>query len=142
MNLQRTLYILLTYPNRLRHRLGFGVQSPSDYELVRDVLFERLHYYAYDDQHLTSASDRQLWRLRNRFGADLQVISDDASRLYSQIAGTSTPRTMLVVEGIDDDNAALWNVILHDARATVTFDLADRGLVSFNPKRIKQNYTL
>ena len=53
---------ILQYPNRLRHRLGFGVQSPWAYEFVRDALFEKSRYYAFD--HLQgSRADEQLFRI-------------------------------------------------------------------------------
>ena len=34
---------------RWLHRYGFGIQSPWAYELVRNVLFEPLRYYAFDE---------------------------------------------------------------------------------------------
>ena len=53
---------ILQYPNRLRHRLGFGVQSPWAYEFVRDALFEKSRYYAFD--HLQgNRADEQLFRI-------------------------------------------------------------------------------
>lgn len=47
---------LLTLPNRLRHRRGFGVQSPWAYEFVRDVVEEKSLYYAFDDMADLTAS--------------------------------------------------------------------------------------
>lgn len=53
---------ILQYPNRFRHRLGFGVQSPWAYQFVRDALFEKSRYYAFD--HLQgSRADEQLFRI-------------------------------------------------------------------------------
>ena len=142
MNLARTLYIIFTYPNRLRHRLGFGVQSPWAYELVRDVLFEKLYYYAYDDLNLDTEADRQLWRIKHRFGPGVEVIDGNARFEYEKIADEADSDTVIVVEHIDSMNADLWRRILEDDRNTVTFDLIYRGLVTFNKKLIKQNYTL
>lgn len=145
MNLSRTLYIYITYPFRLRHRKGYGVQSPWAYELVRDVLFEKLHYYAYEEQNLRSEPERQLWRLRNRFRNDeLIYVSplDDAEKIYEETAQDADERTYLVVDGLQGKNADLWKRVLTDSRATVTFDLMDRGLITFDKKRIKQNYIL
>lgn len=34
---------------RFFHRYGFGIQSPWAYSLVRNVLFEPMRYYAFDD---------------------------------------------------------------------------------------------
>lgn len=142
MNLSRTLYIIRTYPNRLRHRHGYSVQSPWAYELVRDVFFEKLSYYAYQDLHLTTESQRQLWRIQNHFRGDAIVIDEDAPERYGEIADKATDDTVLVIEHIDDRNALLWDEILRDTRCTVTFDLVTRGVVTFDKKRIKQNYTL
>lgn len=145
MNLARTLYIILTYPNRLRHRLGYGVQSPWAYEMVRDVLFEKLHYYAYEEKQLRTASDRQLWRIENYFrsGEFVYIPSGrSASDAYEQTARMATENTAVVIDGMMGDNASLWKRVLADSRATVTFDMGSRGLVTFDKKRIKQNYTL
>lgn len=142
MNLARTLYIIFTYPNRLRHRQGFGVQSPWAYELVRDVFFEKLYYYAYDDLGLNNEVDRQLWRIKHKFGPNVEIIDENASSEYERIASKADAETIVVVEHIDDANADLWRRILKDDRNTVTFDLTNRGLVTFDKKRIKQNYTL
>lgn len=145
MNLSRTLYIIITYPLRLIHRQGFGVQSPSDYCLVRDVLFEHLQYYAYDEQQLKTESERQLWRLRYHFRkAEMIYVSttDDARKIYEETASIANNDTVLVIDGLKDRNAALWKHILRDPRARVTFDLMDRGVIRFDKKRIKQNYIL
>lgn len=144
MNLARILY-LITYPNRIRHRLGYSVQSPWAYDMVHDVLFEKLHYYAYADMHLDTPADRQLWRIENYFGKEnVHYISqaDDASQIYEQCASLADVHTALVVDGILDGRADLWRNILQDSRATVTFEMYNRGLVTFDKKRIKQNYTL
>lgn len=34
---------------RIRHRCGFGVQSPSDFSFVRDIVYEDWPYYAYPE---------------------------------------------------------------------------------------------
>lgn len=121
------------------HRHGFGVQSPSDYVLVRDVLFESLHYYAYEDLHLNDEWQRQLYRIR-LWRPDAVVVSDGSG--YDVVQSTATDDTVAVIEHIDTSNALLWQRILSDERARITFDMRRRGLVLFNSKRIKQNYLL
>ncbi len=118
------------------------MHSPWAYELVRDVFFEKLHYYAYEEQQLKTETERQLWRIKNRFGSDLVVLSDSALNEYEKVASTACPETILVLENIDGVNAEVWSRVLADSRATVTFDLMKRGVISFDPKRIKQNYIL
>lgn len=121
------------------HRHGFGVQSPSDYELVRDVLFEPLHYYAYQDQGLRTPAERQLYRIR-LWRPDSRIIHSPQE--YQSAAALATDDTVMVIEDISGQNEGIWQQILHDPRARVTFDMRNRGLVLFNSKRIKQNYLL
>jgi len=139
MSLTRTLYNICTAIPRWWHRKGFGVQSPSDYELVRDVLFEPLHYYAYKEQKLTSDLSRQLYRIRLWHPDTITV---DSPQQYESAAMLADDDTVAVVEDISGRNEQLWNIILHDDRARVTFDMRQRGLILFDKKRIKQNYLL
>ena len=146
MNIKRKLSLIVTALPRAFHRQGFGVQSPSDYELVRDVLFEKLHYYAYEEQNLNSQLDRQMFRIKNRFrGMPIIIIntkSEDAKQQYLNALQNITPDTVMIMEHIDDENAALWSEAVKDSRTILTFDMRKRGLILFTAKRIKQNYNL
>ncbi len=227
----RLLYIL-TLPLRAWHRRGFDVQSPWAYELVCDVLFESLPYYAYDELRLLRDSfpkaagckysaDERLFRIANRFapcdivelgspvsacylarphasctctliaraidpvseallhrldiatatgdslslleqhisqagGVGLLHISDmgggvvfpdsdtdHVSRLYELAASCASASSVVIIDGIQKEKRHLWRFIVDaDERATVTFDLGDCGIVTFDPKRVKQNYLL
>lgn len=146
MNWRRTTHLLLTALPRAFHRRGFGVQSPWAYELIRDVLFEPLSYYAYDEQKLTTPMQRQLFRIQNHYqGHPIVIIDekgDEAVRHYEESVQKATPETVLIMEHIDDENANLWTHTVNDPRAIITFDMRQRGLVIFDKKRIKQNYLL
>jgi len=146
MKSQRRLHLFRTYLSRRIHRHGFGVQSPWAYELVRDVLYEPRAYYAYDDLHLTTEADRQLWRIRYHFRDEqLHYFSDIDAEVFSKyndIAAVADAHTYIVIDGISGIHYPLWQTILKDQRATVTFDMGNRGLVTFDKKRIKQNYIL
>lgn len=146
MNLRRTTHLLLTALPRAIHRRGFGVQSPWAYELVRDVLFESLHYYAYDEQGLNTPSEQQLFRIRNHFKGHPMVVIEEkgevAAQQYEAAVRQVTPDTVLIMEHIHDENADLWTHIVNDPRAIITFDMRKRGMVIFDPQRIKQNYLL
>lgn len=135
----RTLYIIRTAVPRWWHRHGFGIQSPSDYELVRDVLFEPLHYYAYKEQGLRSAADRQMYRIR-LWNPDVAVVRNEAD--YDKVRKSANNDTVATIEDISCGNERLWHRVLSDPQARVTFDMRYRGLVLFNTKRIKQNYIL
>ena len=43
------------------------------------------------------------------------------------------------MEHTHNENASLWDDIVRDTRAIVTFDMGRRGMVTFDKKRIKQN---
>ena len=63
--------------------------------------------------------------------------------LYEWIATHADADTVLVIEHINRSNRTLWrHIVRNDERATATFDLGHRGIVTFNPKRVKQNYLL
>lgn len=146
MNLRRTTHLILTSLPRAIHRHGFGIQSPWAYELIRDVLFEHLPYYAYQEQHLDTPPQQQLYRIRNHFKEHPIVIIDEkgshADIHYNDEIQLATPDTILIVEHIHDENASLWDTIVNDPRTIVTFDMGKRGMVTFDKKRIKQNYLL
>ena len=146
MNLRRTISLILTAIPRAIHRRGFGVQSPWAYELVRDVLFETLPYYAYDEQKLSTPMQRQLFRIQNHFQGQPIIVIDEkgeqASQRGEEVLQTATPDTVLILEHINDENAVLWTKMVDDPRAIITFDMRKRGLVIFDKKRIKQNYLL
>lgn len=146
MNLRRKTHLFLTAIPRAFHRHGFGVQSPWAYELVRDVLFEPLNYYAYQEQNLTTSLQRQLFRIQNHYPHQpLLIITEkkqEAFAKYEEVLHAVTPDTILIIEHTHDENASLWDMIVSDPRAIVTFDMGRRGLVFFDNKRIKQNYLL
>lgn len=144
--MNRQLYNIITLIPRAWHRRGFGVQSPWAYELVRDVFFERMHYYAYHDLSLSSERERQLWRINNHFSPhNVMHVTDataDASRRIEAFVATADATKVLVIDDINSTHTHLWQHLLRDSRATVTFDLGYRGVATFDPKRYKQNYIL
>ena len=146
MNLRRQLHLFFSAPTRAIHRRGFGIQSPWAYELIRDVLFEPLPYYAYEERHLTTHLQQQLFRIRNHYRHQPIVIIDEqataAVQHYEEALRSLTPDTILILEHIDDANATLWHRIVNDPCAIITFDMRQRGMVVFDSKRIKQNYLL
>lgn len=146
MNLRRTTHLLLTALPRAIHRRGFGIQSPWAYELIRDVLYEPLHYYAYKEQELNAPLEQQLFRIRNHFKGHPMVVIEEkgevAAQQYEETVQQVTPDTILIMEHIHDENADLWTRTVNDPRAIITFDMRKRGMVIFDPQRIKQNYLL
>ena len=146
MNLRRSIHLFLTSLPRAIHRRGFGIQSPWAYELIRDVLFEPLHYYAYKEQELNAPLERQIFRIRIHYKGHPIILIDEkgeaAAQHYEDAVQNITPDAVLIMEHINDENADLWTHIVNDPRAIITFDMRKRGMVIFDPQRIKQNYLL
>ncbi len=201
----RLLYIL-TLPLRIWHRYGFDIQSPWAYELVRDVLFEKLPYYAYDKLQIvrenfpkdgykySQKADERLFRIANYFapaniieigsklsacylaaphkGTPCYMIEDTADssglkilkehleevgtvgllhiagsnvteEIYDTAVNYTASNSVFIIENIHNKRRHLWQTIVrNDSRATVTFDFGSCGMVTFDPKRVKQNYLL
>ncbi|MBO5584946.1 MAG: hypothetical protein J5924_01030 [Bacteroidaceae bacterium] len=146
MNIRRTAHIIKTSLTRAAHRRGFGIQSPWAYELIRDVLFEPLPYYAYQEEGLTTPLEQQLYRIRNHYHNHPIIVIEEkgeaANIHYEQALQTITPDTIIVIEHTHNDNANLWSRIVQDPRAIITFDMRRRGMITFDSHRIKQNYLL
>ena len=70
MNVTERLKAVAVWLRRIGHCRGFGIQSPSDYWLVRYVINEHWPYYQYetlgrDDDWLTRKMGRLLFRISN-----------------------------------------------------------------------------
>ncbi|MBQ2001694.1 MAG: hypothetical protein II240_00140, partial [Bacteroidaceae bacterium] len=110
---------ILTYPLRAWHRHGFDVQSPWAYEMVCDVLFEPLRYYAYDQLSLlrkvfttevASATDmdEQLFRLANHTSPSLAIeFGSPISACYMARPHSSTHCIAVVPHISDTDSNTL-----------------------------------
>lgn len=110
---------ILTYPLRAWHRHGFDVQSPWAYEMVCDVLFEHLRYYAYDQLSLlrkvfttegasTTDMDEQLFRLANHTYPSLAIeFGSPISACYMARPHSSTHCIAVVPHISDTDSNTL-----------------------------------
>ena len=110
---------ILTYPLRAWHRHGFDVQSPWAYEMVCDVLFEPLRYYAYDQLNLlrkvfttesgsTTDMDEQLFRLANHTSPSLAIeFGSPISACYMARPHSSTHCIAVVPHISDTDSNTL-----------------------------------
>jgi hypothetical protein len=85
---------------RFVRRYGFGIQSPWAYSFVKDVLYEKLRFYAYDDLLLQFPGrkdnvirrDEQLFRLVNFFKPEEIIVLGGCcpcSMKYMQAASKS-----------------------------------------------------
>jgi len=85
--MNRKLWHLVVWLRRIGHCRGFGIQSPTDYGLVRYVINEHWPYYQYDtmgpnDDWLTQKLGRLYFRLAN--WRQPKVITSDGYREYLQ----------------------------------------------------------
>jgi len=139
---------------RWLHRRGFGVQSPWAYEFVRDALFERHRYYAFDTLG-GGPGEEQLFRavLWLRPAKIMAAGLTDLERKYILAAQPKTTLLELDLGQIESDifviigrihreNSAFWAKILSHPQRTSAFDLGRRGMALFDPRRQRQIYYL
>lgn len=99
---------LLVYLKRITYCRGFGIQSPTDYWLVRYVINEHWPYYQYatlgkGDDWLTRRLGRLYFRIAN--WRQPKVIESDGYRQYlhagcnKAVFGDSTELILLSLEG-------------------------------------------
>ena len=157
---------------RWLHRYGFGIQSPWAYELVRNVLFEPLRYYAFDElkaKHPQRSKkqrklDEQLFRIVNHFKpATIEIIGNADAATQDYLSPLTSPLTLyylapsaplpsvpatlsdgmvLVVDDIQRTNKDAWKQLTDNAQVTAIFDMRYRGLLCCDAKRIRQTYLL
>ncbi len=105
--LQRLRYVLV-WLKRVGHCRGFGIQSPTDYWLVRYVINEHWPYYQYaslgrEDEWLIRKMGRLYFRIANWLQP--RVIESDGYRQYLQAGcqkakfGESTELIRLTLDG-------------------------------------------
>lgn len=98
---------------RFIRRQGFGIQSPWAYSFVKDVLYEKLRYYAYDDlirlyperRKTDVRRDEQLFRLVNYFQPSVILVvgeCSDCSVEYMRVAGPRVKVTGVTADVLPD----------------------------------------
>lgn len=148
---------------RIRHCAGFGIQSPTDYAFVREVIYQRTPYYVYEelDSQFPSASKKERWQARllhrvaNHAQADKLVYfaesipEMDAIALQKGCTKTHLVRcgsisdfsdyansdgVWLVVPGIYGENKEAWEH-LQTLDNIVAFDLYHLAIAFVDKKR-------
>ncbi|MDL2305383.1 hypothetical protein LJC72_08605 [Bacteroides sp. OttesenSCG-928-D19] len=105
MNKALTIKRPLVWVKRFRNRCGYGVHSPSAFDFITNVIYEKASYYAYEDiensdickilrqniknkKYQSTKKDRLLFRLVNRLQPQtiIEIGEPTASSLYLQAA--------------------------------------------------------
>ena len=152
----------LVFLRRISHCAGFGIQSPTDYAFVREVIYERGRYSRYADLDAAflgaGRMERKLARLLLRVSNHAQA-SDIAvqdgmpeilrcalrlgcgkSRLlrYRRDAG---PAPLTVFHDIRKAGREEWEVMISQQHV-VAYDLHYIGLAFYQEKRYSESYKI
>lgn len=159
----------LLFVRRVRHCAGFGVQSPTDYAFVRNVIYERLPYCGYADlaAKFPHAKWKSMWqaqlllRVANYAQAEKVVFftSEKAdlcveawhkgcvgSRIECINRGEGVHETLaedgtwLVVTELNA-NKGVWKQIT-ESEHVVAFDLYYVGIAFVNKKRYTEKHII
>ena len=153
---------ITVFLRRIRHCAGFGIQSPTDYAFVREVIYERGEYSLYSDLDMgfpqAGRMERKLAHLLLRVsnyaqGSDI-AIQDDMpeilchalrlgcrkSRLVSYKKG-ETPASLTVFHDIRGRGKAEWDELLLQPHV-ISYDLYYIGLVFRDEKRYTESYMI
>lgn len=94
--------------NRLRHNRGFGVQSPSAFYFVTQVLKEHHPYYAYDEIDKASVKSKQgckyhrrLFRIANHLRPQsIIIIGKESKAAHTALAAARPSATIKTFESL------------------------------------------
>lgn len=140
---------------------GFGVQSPTDYRFLREVIRGRSDGQKHSFLSCRSFEEKKealIQRLEQYVAAHSVPSADNPVNGHPELVTISLSdcskekvemsladikeNTILVVENINHDNQThtLWQSIVADQRARTTYDLYYLGLALFEPKLTKMHY--
>ena len=156
---------------RCRHSRGFGIQSPWAYSFVRYVVNEHWPYYAYEqlNDETQGPIAKKLLQLYLRLANFRQkdswtIVTADRNhsweaavrryllagcreadcRIAEPVAAETLTSGMVVVEGIGwkRRQRSLWQQLIADNHASVSFDLYYCGIVFFDQQLTKRQYVV
>lgn len=152
---------ILLFIKRIRHCAGFGVQSPSDYAFVRNVIYERWPYYAYLElqQKYSDATEREHWIGRlllrvSNYAQAKRIVSfgtlSDMRRDYLLAGCSKSDITygkflddgdLIIVDAPCKHGIANWKW-LNSQPNIVAFDLYYIGIAFCNRKRYAETHII
>ena len=149
------IYVFLS---RIGHCRGFGIQSPTDFAFVNDVIYERSPYYAYS-QLQGNKTDRAMLRISNYAQPQHYVIAEGtpSQRIAHLQAGcrlATTGRTLYynaLPPHFADGDSIIITDIYHQGRQQwqaltgkrhqehlIMFDMYYFGIAFVNKKRYSE----
>lgn len=139
---------------RVKHRSGFGVQSPTDYFFIRNVIYEKSPYYAYAklakrkfdyyQPHYRTKIDRLLFRLANHFQPDniIEVGLDNGEALTYMKAAKPSALTIPIrsrnkektIKQFEEQIATQQTIgCLHIARTKYYREIFEKAMPALGP---------
>ena len=157
--LHSSLFIkFYVFLKRIGHCRGFGIQSPTDFAFVNDVIYERSPYYAYS-QLQGNKTDRAMLRISNYAQPQHYVIAEGTppQRIAHLKAGcrlATTGRTLyynalpphfadgdsIIITDICHQGRQLWQALTgkRHQEHLIMFDMYYFGIAFVNKKRYSE----
>ena len=149
---RNTLYRVYVFCCRILRSprtLGFGVQSPTAYSILRNVINERIFLKNWKGDSSKypfygSKQERLLFRLHSHFHPVIVYGAASLTDLntYNKILSEQNNHSVLLLSDIHRDNASrlVWQRFLADNRVILSYDLLDCGVAFFDNTKFKQNF--
>ena len=142
-------YRLFVFLKRIRHCAGFGVQSPTDYAFVREVIYERWPYALYAE--LEAKFHDTNWFLL-KLSQLLLRVSNYAQASRIGIIGNLPPvmeahlkagcrkseiRPLLIATELNED----WQAYISQEHI-ISYDLYYLGIAFYDEKRYREEHVI
>lgn len=162
---------ILLFLKRIGHCRGFGIQSPTDFAFVNDVIYERLPYYAYEELDSMFPSfasfDRKLartyFRICNFVQPQYYVFGENVPEVFAKYTrrgclNSITGRTLyfvslpesykdgdcIIIPNIYDEGKEEWEVLcnMRSKEHFIMYDFYYFGIVFVDKHRYPELYTV
>jgi len=148
ISIQRKLHKGWIWLKRVRHRKGYGVHSPFAFDFITRVIYGKsVDGGRYVSKGKESQKVRKLLIRLEKEASPFVYLNNPANpiyinKVYEEQADKMSPKGMMVIYGIYENASMkdLWQKLMSDYRAGITFDLYDVGIILFDKKYTKQDY--
>ena len=150
--LKRKIVSLAQRMLRIPRTRGFGVQSPTAYSILRNVINEHgflknvslINSKSCSYPFYASRQERLIFRIRYYYHDTVlsSAMSLLSTEVYESFFANFADSSVLIIHDLDGSEEAkdVWRRILADKRAILTYDLLNCGVVFFDKTKIKQNF--